>query len=117
MKIASAAALISLLSIGCANDLGRLSIVSTKPPPAEYRIVARDVEAERCLNSLLLIIPLGLTLPDVQGAVDDAIRVAEGANALIDVEVYSSSFITLLYNRICYGVRGDAVVFSGAEAR
>jgi len=104
-----AGVLTSIALIGCTTDLGSLSVASTTPPPGEYRIVARGVEGEKCLNSLLLIIPLGLTIPDVHGAVDDALSKAKGANALVGAEVYESSFISLLYNRICYGVRGDAV--------
>jgi hypothetical protein len=98
-----------VLLLGCAADMGRLKVASATPPPVEYRMVAQRVEAERCLSSLLLIVPLGLTIPDLQGVVDDAVREAKGANALVGAEFYESSFISLLYNRICYGVRGDAV--------
>ena len=106
---ALAGVLVSVVLIGCTNDLGSLSVASTTAPAGEYRVVARDVEGEKCMNSLLLIIPLGLTIPDVHGAVGDALGKAKGANALVGAKVYESSFISLLYNRICYGVRGDAV--------
>lgn len=113
MKIA--AVLLSVAVCGCANSMGSVSLASTTPLAGEYRIVARGVQAEACMSSLL-IIPLGLTIPDLGNVVEDATRKARGANALANAEVYEKSFISILYNRICYGVRGDAVKVLGSGA-
>src|SRR5262249_20710994 len=95
---------------GCTTDMGKLSIAATNFGQQQVTLVVSDVEGVRCIHALLLgLVPLGLTFPDIQGAVDEALRKAPGSEALINAEVYDRSFWGLLYNVFCVGVRGDAV--------
>jgi len=88
--------LVAVLAAACSAcvtyERGSLAAVSTVSLPVEMEIVAQSVEGRSCGD---------LFREPVKLAIDDALRAAPGANALIDV--------TYELERLCMVVRGTAV--------
>ena len=93
---------------GCTTRLGDLTIATPKNLPQQFDVVMKDVEGEECLSQIL-IIPLGTTNPTIDGAIDAALAKAPDADALVDASVHTDLIFTLLYNRSCVRIKGDAI--------
>ena len=94
MKLLYASLVIAALaSTACVTyDRGSLAAVSTAPLPMETTVVAENVVGKACRE--IFDAPVAL-------AIEDALRKAPGANALVDV--------SYRYERFCMVVRGTAV--------
>ena len=93
MRRALAIAAVGLTGTACVSyDSGLLAAVAVETLPLPMTFVAERVEGRSCVP--LVEARLGLAL-------DDAIRKAPGANALVDAALY--------FERLCLVVRGKAV--------
>jgi len=103
MRRAAALALLgalALAALGCVTyRTGALAAVSTGPLPLAMTTVAERVEGRSCVDEA----ETGFRL-----AIDDAVRKAPGANALVEA--------TLYFERLCLVVRGRAVRVEPARA-
>ena len=82
-----------LAAAGCVTmESGSLAAVSTETLPLPMTFVAEQVEGRSCVDQP----ETGFRL-----AIDDAVRKAPGANALVDASIY--------FERLCLVVRGKAV--------
>ena len=82
-----------LSSAGCVTyESGALAAVSTQTLPLPMTFVAEQVEGRSCVDEA----ESGFRI-----AIDDAVRKAPGANALVDAAIY--------FERLCLVVRGKAV--------
>ena len=104
-RVLVAALLVALCA--CTFRMGDLSIVSSQNVELDPQVVQRGVEARDCVN-LLLFIPLGSLVPNVEEAMDRALAQAPEANVLMDVATYSDQLFTYFFNRTCVRVKGDA---------
>jgi len=87
--LAAGAALLA----GCVTyKSGSLAAVSTQTLPLPMTFVAEEVEGRSCVDE---------TESGFRLAIDDAVRKAPGANALVDASIY--------FERLCLVVRGKAV--------
>jgi hypothetical protein len=87
------AALACLAAAGCVTvQSGSLAAVSAQTLPLPMTFVAEQVEGRSCVNDAETNFRL---------AIDDAVRKAPGANALVDAALY--------FERLCLVVRGKAV--------
>ena len=90
---AAVALLAGLAAAGCVTvQSGSLVAVSTETLPLPMTFVAESVEGRSCVDEA----ETGFRL-----AIDDAVRKAPGANALVDAAIY--------FERLCLVVRGKAV--------
>ena len=81
------------LLAGCVTyKSGSLAAVSTQTLPLPMTFVAEEVEGRSCVDE---------TESGFRLAIDDAVRKAPGANALVDASIY--------FERLCLVVRGKAV--------
>lgn len=101
-------ALVTSLLLGCQTRIGDLTVASSKNLPADFNVVQENVIGESC-SHVLLIIPLGTMNPTIDGAIDDALAKAQGADALVNATIKRTSLFTLLYNRGCVTVEGTAI--------
>jgi hypothetical protein len=93
MRRALALAAAGLAAAGCVTyESGALAAASPGPLPLAMTFVAERVEGRSCG---------GFTEGGFRLAIDDAVRKAPGANALVDA--------TLYFERLCLVVRGKAV--------
>jgi hypothetical protein len=93
MSRARALAAACLLGTGCVSyDSGLLAAASVETLPLATTVLAERVEGRSCVE---------LGKERLGRAVDDAIRQAPGANALVDA--------ALTFERLCLVVRGKAV--------
>ena len=89
MALASLTALLA----GCVTyESGSLAAVSAQTLPLPMTFVAEHVEGRSCASE---------AESGFRYAIDDAVRKAPGANALVDAEIY--------FERLCLVVRGKAV--------
>jgi len=92
-RLRAGLAIAASLCTACVTyDRGMLAAVSTAALPTATSVVAENVEGRSCRE--VFAAPLRL-------AVEDALRGAPGANALVDV--------SYRYERLCLVVRGTAV--------
>jgi hypothetical protein len=103
-------ALLAAVLAGCSSSVGRLTIASTKPIPQNFQVVARNIRGQDC-GYKFFFIPFGKRAINPTDAVDDALNRAPSADALVNVQVEEQWIITVILNRDCYVVRGDAVHF------
>ena len=102
-------ALVVVVSLsGCTTRIGDLTVGSTKNLTHEFDVIKKDVVGEDCLQMFLLI-PLGTLNPTYDGAIDLALDSVPDADAIVDATFYQDSLFTLVYNRGCIRVTGDAV--------
>jgi len=94
---------------GCTTRIGDLTILSTKNIPAEVTTIRENVEGKDCANIVLLLIPIGVMNPTIDGAIDDALDKVPGADALIDVTIKSYAWTVLLFTQQCVTVEGTAI--------
>lgn len=94
---------------GCALNYGDLNLVSPRNVEFSTETLRRGVEGRDCTYSLLFL-PLGSLNPNIEEAVDRALAKVADANVLTDVAIYNDAVITLLFNRSCLRVKGDAGV-------
>jgi hypothetical protein len=91
--LARVALLAGLAGAGCVtHESGALAAVSAQTLPLPMTFVAERVEGRSCVGEA----ESGFRL-----AIDDAVRKAPGANALVDAAIY--------FERLCLVVRGKAV--------
>lgn len=100
-------AVVALLLAGCAYDLGRLPLATSKTTAeVPYTVVQQGIEATSCSWSFdsyeLRISPESI----IAFGID---RVGRGANALVDVRIQRTVYPFFLFARDCMTVRGDAV--------
>jgi hypothetical protein len=88
--------------------MGDLTIVTPKNLPQQFQVVQENVEGTECLAQIL-VIPLGTTNPTIDGAIDAALAKAPGADALVDASIHNDVLFTLLFNRTCVRITGDAI--------
>ena len=92
-ELALLAAWLCLAATGCVTyESGSLAAVSAQTLPLPMTFVAEQVEGRSCASEA----ESGFRL-----AIDDAVRKAPGANALVDAAIY--------FERLCLVVRGKAV--------
>jgi len=92
-ELALLAALLCLAATGCVTyESGSLAAVSAQTLPLPMTFVAEHVEGRSCASE---------AESGFRYAIDDAVRKAPGANALVDAEIY--------FERLCLVVRGKAV--------
>lgn len=100
MRRAAALAALGLAASGCVTyRSGVLAAVANGPLPLAMTTVSERVEGRSCVNER----EAGFRL-----AIDDAVRKAVGANALVEA--------TLYFERLCLVVRGRAVRVEPARA-
>ena len=73
-------------------DRATLAAVSTAMVPIGMTVVAEDVEGKVCSD---------MFMHPLERAIDDAMRRAPGANALVDASIH--------FERLCVIVRGTAI--------
>jgi hypothetical protein len=99
--LAGALAALALASSGCVTyRTGVLAAAANGPLPVPMTTVAAQVEGRSCIDE---------TETGFRLAIDDAIRQAPGANALVEA--------TLTFERLCLVVRGRAVRVETAAAK
>jgi hypothetical protein len=108
-------ALLAGVIAGCSASVGRLTIASTKPIPQDFQVVARNVRGKDC-GYKFFFIPFGKRVINPLNALDDALNRAPSADALVNVQVEEQWIVTVILNRDCYVVRGDAVHLPSSQA-
>ena len=103
-----------LLLAGCAYDLGRLPLVTSKTMAAvPYTMVRQGIQVTSCSWSGdaygLVITPESI----IAFALD---VVGNGANAIVDARIERKVYPLVLALRDCMTVRGDAVRIGAPEA-
>jgi hypothetical protein len=102
-------ALVVVVSLsGCTTRIGDLTVGSTKNLPHDFNVIKKDVEGKDCFQ-MILFIPLGTLNPTYDGAIDAALDSIPEADSLVDATFHQDTLFTLLYNRGCIRVTGDAV--------
>ena len=91
---------------GCSFRTGDLSIVASQNVGLQPELIQRSVEGEDCTH-VLLFIPMGSLVPNLDEAMDRALEKVPDGNILTDVAVYSDVRFTYIYNRTCLRVKGD----------
>jgi hypothetical protein len=100
LALAGALAALALAASGCVTyRAGVLAAAANGPLPIPMTTVAAQVEGRSCIDE---------TETGFRLAIDDAIRQAPGANALVEA--------TLTFERLCLVVRGRAVRVEAARA-
>ena len=101
--------LLGLVS-GCRTRLGDLTLLSTKNVTLTSSVVERSVEGKDCVQMLLFIPISGRLNPTLDEAMADAMSNVPDGNIMTDVALYNDVIFTLLYNQLCYRVKGDVGV-------
>ncbi|MBI3767763.1 MAG: hypothetical protein HY271_04610 [Deltaproteobacteria bacterium] len=100
------------LLAGCTVRLGDLTFASTKNLGYTYPPLARSVRGENCAYNILGI-PLGTLNPNIQDAVDEAVRKTPNGDMLINASFHNDILIAILYGYNCIRVDGDVVNTAG----
>ena len=97
--LCAAAGCVTTSRLGDFTAVANFSIQAPEP-------IERGVTGEDCLIQF----QLG-QVPSIETAVDNAVRSVPGANALVNVEINleTTPYGGVLWPRICYKVRGDAI--------
>ena len=98
---------IIVLMAGCTKRLGDFTLVSTKNVEigAQYVKVERNVHGEN-MKPIIIAFPLGY--PDIESAIDDALRTVEDGVLMTDVVLtYRWWYIPYIYGQYIYEVDGD----------
>jgi hypothetical protein len=92
---------------GCAARVGHLSLVSTHQADWPVMTLAAHVEGQDCASSVLFV-PLRMTPPSVQTAIERALAGVQDAALLSEATVSVESLFTGVFNRQCIRVSGNA---------
>jgi hypothetical protein len=95
-----------IVSSGCSFRTGDLSVVSSKNVGLQPEVIRRGVEGSDC-SHMLLFIPLGSMVPNLDEAMDRALEKVPEGNVLTDLAIYNDVLFTYIYNRTCLRVKGD----------
>ena len=106
LSTALAVAIVALASSGCAYRTGDLSVVSSKNVGLQPQLIRQRVEGRDCTH-MLLFIPLGSLVPNLDEAMDRALEKVPDGNVLTDMAIYNDVLFTYIYNRTCLRVKGD----------
>lgn len=99
-----------LFCTACTTRIGDLTVASSENIPTSYRVMQRNVMGEECAQIILLLIPIGLVNPTIEGAIDDALDQVPGADALMNASIKKTVMSLLpIYTKTCVVVEGDAV--------
>jgi hypothetical protein len=98
-----------LWTAGCQTRIGDLTVASPKNLPVEFKEIQPRVVGKDCSHVVLLLIPLGTLNPTIDGAIDDALAQAPGADALVNVSIKRTSLFAILYARSCVEIEGTAI--------
>jgi hypothetical protein len=93
----------------CASPrIGEHGVASTKQIPPRFKVILEGVEGRSC-SRMALFIPLGSTKTSIDAAIEAALEQAPGANALKDASSHQYLIPALLYNEVCWVVKGTAI--------
>jgi hypothetical protein len=92
----------------CVVSSGRFALLSNQATALHPEVIRRDVEGEDCVYGVVLLPISGRVQPSLQAALEDALAKAPGGQVMVDVEVTERHFTTLLFDRICLRVAGNA---------
>jgi hypothetical protein len=107
--VAAPLALAVLMLASCSSTrIGVFTFASTKELGRSYPTVQQHVVGEDCSN-VIFFLPLASFSPSPQTAVDRAMAQAPSADMLTNITIRSEVLVTLLFNRGCIRVEGDAV--------
>ncbi len=100
--------LFTLASVGCTHTPGGIAPSTIPLAPGGYTVVKENVRGSDCQVSLLMILPIsGGNRTD--NAIQDALKQAPGATALVSVTSDSYSQYWILWSNTCTEARGTAV--------
>jgi hypothetical protein len=104
------AALLAAASIcgACVVSSGRFALLSDRVTGLQPEIVRRGVEGEDCVYGVLMLPISGRVEPSLEAAVENAMARAPGSQLMVGVEISERRFTTLLFDRICLRVHGNA---------
>ena len=108
MRIASILFVALFVLAGCSHYPGGIAPSTIPLAPGGYTVVKKNVEGSDCLVALLGILPLS-NGNQTNHAVDDALKQAPGANALVNVTSDAYSQFWILWSNTCTEIRGTAV--------
>lgn len=101
---------ILLTLVGCSHRVADLTLVSTKNVDLNAtQLDARNgtrITGEDCAIALLGLLPLGV--PNLQGAVDDALEKG-GGNIMVDEVTYAKGYYFILFSQSCIEVEGTVL--------
>jgi hypothetical protein len=89
--------------------VGDLTVATPKNLPVQFKEAKKGLVGKDCAYSILGIIPLGVLIPTIDGAIDAALAQAEGADALVDASIYNDVMIAILVNSNCIRIQGTAI--------
>jgi hypothetical protein len=91
---------------GCSFRTGDLSIVASQNVGLEPELIRRSVEGKDCTH-MLLFIPMGSLVANLDEAMDRALEKVPEGNILTDMAIYNDLLFTYIYNRTCLRIKGD----------
>jgi hypothetical protein len=91
---------------GCSFRTGDLSVVASQNVGLEPELIRRSVEGKDCAH-MLLFIPIGTLVPNLDEAMDRALEKVPEGNILTDMAIYNDLLFTYIYNRTCLRIKGD----------
>jgi hypothetical protein len=101
--------LLALCMIGisaCSLRTGDFTLASSRNTGLAYTPLRKNVRGSDCSQSVLFI-PWGSMNPNIQDALDDAVRQVPNGDMMINATVHYDILVTLLYNRTCMRIDGD----------
>lgn len=104
------AASLSILAMcsGCTVRLGDFTVGSPRNIPTNFSVKAQKVVGRDCAYQILGI-PIGTLNPTIDGAVDNALEQAPGADALADVALFQEVYFFVVFAQICIRTEGKAI--------
>jgi hypothetical protein len=104
-RVASALIAI-LLGSGCAFRMGDFALISSQNVGLRPEPIRKGVEGKDCVY-MLLFIPIGGLVPNVEEAMDRAMEQVPEGNVMMNVAIYNDVIFTYVLNRTCARVRGE----------
>ena len=95
-----------VLVVGCATRLGTVPFAGVDADVVGVKLLRPGIETRVCRTSLLSL-TIGPETPPLDAAIGQLLALDSEANVIVHAEVRERQFLTGVYNRRCFVVRGD----------